>query len=197
MSRIETVNPAQATGKAKELLDGVQAKLGMTPNMMRVMANSPAVLDAYLKFSGALAAGELSAKQREQIALAVGETNSCEYCLSAHTAIGKMSGLTADQILDARRGKADDAKSGAILAFANLVVEKRGFVSDAEIAAARESGVNDAEIVEAVANVALNVLTNYTNHVSQTKVDFPAVEPLPAESSTESCGCPTTAGSVA
>lgn len=118
MSRIETVNPALATGKAKELLDAVQAKLGMTPNLMRVMANSPAVLDAYLKFSGALAVGALTAKERERIALAVGQANSCDYCLSAHTALGKMSGLTASEILDARRGKADDSKAGAILAFA-------------------------------------------------------------------------------
>ena len=104
MSRIETVNPAQATGKAKELLDGVKSKLGMTPNLMRVMANSPAVLDAYLKFSGTLGSGDLPAKTREQIALTVGQANSCDYCLSAHSAIGKMVGLSADQILDSRRG---------------------------------------------------------------------------------------------
>jgi uncharacterized peroxidase-related enzyme len=197
MSRIDTVNPALATGKAKELLDAVQAKLGMTPNLMRVMANSPAVLDAYLKFSGALAVGALTAKQRERIALAVGQANSCDYCLSAHTALGKMSGLTASEILDARRGKADDAKAGAILAFANQVVAKRGLVSDADVTTAREAGVTDAEIAETVANVSLNILTNYLNHVAQTEVDFPAAEKLSDDSAMDSCGCHTEACSVA
>lgn len=196
MSRIETVNPAQATGKAKELLDGVKAKLGMTPNLMRVMANSPSVLDAYLKFSGALADGDLPAKTREQIALAVGQANSCDYCLSAHSAIGKMVGLTPDQIRDARLATSQDAKSGAILRFASQVVETRGFVSDEDLATAREAGVTDAEIAEVVANTALNLFTNYVNHVAQTEIDFPLAEKLEAVAASDACGCHDDACSV-
>ena len=108
-----------------------------------------------------------------------------------------MSGLTASEILDARRGKADDAKAGAILAFANQVVAKRGLVSDTDVTTAREAGVTDAEIAETVANVSLNILTNYLNHVAQTEVDFPAAEKLSDDSATESCGCHSEACSVA
>ncbi len=176
MSRIETVNPAQATGKAKELLDGVKSKLGMTPNMMRVMANSPAVLDAYLKFSGTLGGGELPAKTREQIALAVGQANSCDYCLSAHSAIGKMVGLNAGQIRDSRRGSSSEPSTDAVLRFARQVVDKRGLVSDADLDAVRSAGWDDGAIAEIVANVALNIFTNYFNHVAETEIDFPRAE---------------------
>src|SRR5271169_709355 len=106
MSRFTQIAPETATGKTKELLDAVKAKLGLVPNMVRAMANSPAALNAYLQFSGALAGGSLSAKSREQIALAVGQVNECDYCLSAHSALGKMAGLTPEQIRDSREGKA-------------------------------------------------------------------------------------------
>jgi uncharacterized peroxidase-related enzyme len=178
MSRIETVNPTHATGKAKELLDGVKSKLGMTPNLMRVMANSPAVLDAYLKFSGSLGSGDLPAKTREQIALAVGQANSCDYCLSAHSAIGKMVGLSADQILDSRRGSSAEPTTDAVLRFARQLVDKRGLVSDADLAAVRSAGWEDGAIAEIVANVALNIFTNYFNHVAETEIDFPRAEAI-------------------
>jgi len=187
MSRIPTIEREEATGKAKELLNGVQAKLGMTPNMMKAMANSPAVLDAYLQFSGSLGRGELSAKTREQIALAVAEANSCDYCLSAHSAIGKTVGLTPEQIRDARIGTGVDGKSNAILQLATQLTEKRGFVSDSELAAARDAGVADAEIAEVVANTALSLFTNYFNHVAETDIDFPAVEGLELAATGTSC----------
>ncbi|PAY15709.1 peroxidase [Rhodopirellula sp. SM50] len=192
MTRISPINPADATGTAQELLNGVQSKLGMIPNMMSTMANSPAVLDAYLKFSGALAAGGLSAKDRERIALAVGQANQCDYCLGAHTAIGKMVGLTSEQIRDARSVTAADAKSDAIVKLAAQLVEKRGLVSDDEVAAARRAGLGDGEIAEVVANTALNLLTNYFNHVAETDNDFPPAEPIDSPSSggchSETCG---------
>lgn len=178
MSRISKVNPQEATGRAKELLDGVQAKLGMTPNMMRAMAASPAVLDAYLQFSNALGKGALSARVREQIALAVGQANSCDYCLAAHSAIGKMLGLSGDQILDARHGRAIDSATSAALQLARRIVDARGLVSDADLATARSGGLDDAAIAEVVANVALNLFTNYFNHVTATEVDFPPAAKL-------------------
>jgi uncharacterized peroxidase-related enzyme len=189
MSRIPTIDTNQATGKSRELLDGVQAKLGMTPNVMRVMANSPAVLDAYLQFSGALGRGELSAKTREQIALTVAQANSCDYCLSAHSAIGKSVGLTSEQIRDARLGTAVDSKSAAILKFSSQLVEKRGLVTDADLKAVRDAGASDAEITEVVAGTALNLFTNYVNHVAETEVDFPEAEEL--EVTHASAACPT------
>src|SRR5271169_3357535 len=110
MSRITHIAPETAAGKARELLDAVKAKLGLVPNMMRALANSPAALNAYLQFSGALATGSMSAKNREQIALAVGQANDCDYCLSAHSALGAMAGLTTEQVRDSRRGTAADGK---------------------------------------------------------------------------------------
>jgi uncharacterized peroxidase-related enzyme len=178
MSRIHQVNPQSATGKAKELLDGVQGKLGLVPNMTRAMVNSPAVLDGYLSLSGALSKGALSAKSREQIALAVAQANECEYCLAAHSAIGKMVGLSVDQILDSRRGTSVDPKTDAIIQFARQVVDQRGLVSDANIAQVRAAGLDDGAIAEIVANVALNIFTNYFNHVAETEIDFPRAEAL-------------------
>jgi uncharacterized peroxidase-related enzyme len=178
MSRIHQIAPAAATGKAKELLDAVQGKLGLVPNMTRAMANSPAVLDGYLSLSGALSKGALSAKFREQIALAVAQTNECEYCLAAHSAIGKMVGLTVDQILDSRRGTSVDPKTEAIIQFARQIVDQRGLVSNANIAHVRAAGFDDGAIAEVVANVALNIFTNYFNHVAETEIDFPRAEAL-------------------
>lgn len=197
MSRIPTIDPRQATGKSRELLEGVQAKLGMTPNLMRAMANSPAVLDAYLKFSDSLGRGKLSAKTREQIALTVAEANSCEYCLSAHSAIARSLGLTSDQIRDARTGISTDPKADAILKLATQINKKRGRLSDDDLGAARDAGVNDGEIAEVVANTALNIFTNYFNHVADTDVDFPAVEKLETADPADSCESHDDARSVA
>ncbi|MDX2030225.1 MAG: carboxymuconolactone decarboxylase family protein [Blastocatellia bacterium] len=175
MPRLNAIDPKAATGRAKELLDGVKAKIGMVPNLMRTYANSPAALEGYLNFSGALAGGLLDAKLREQIALTVADANSCEYCLSAHTAIGKMVGLNESEIVSSRQASSGDAKVDAALKFAHQIVVKRGEVFDSEVQAVREAGYTDGEIVEIVANVALNIFTNYFNHVAQTVVDFPKV----------------------
>ena len=178
MSRLTQIAPDTATGNTKELLDAVKSKLGLIPNMVRAMANSPAALDAYVQFSGALAGGSLSARNREQIALAVGQVNECNYCLSAHSALGKMAGLTPDQIRDSRQGTAADGKTDALLHFARKLVETRGQVSDGDVNAVRQAGFTDGEIAEAVANVALNIFTNYFNHVADTDIDFPKADAL-------------------
>lgn len=193
MQRFESITPEAAEGKTKTLLDGVKAKLGITPNIMQTMANSPAALDAYLKFSSTLGSGVLSARNREQIALNVGEANTCEYCLAAHSAIGANVGLSADEILASRNGKSADVKTDALMKFTRQIVEKRGFVTDQDLEEFRAVGFGDAETIEVVANVALNIFTNYFNHLAQTDVDFPEVESLatsPAEAcSTEGGAC--------
>jgi uncharacterized peroxidase-related enzyme len=177
ISRITALNPAQATGKAKQLLSAVQGRLGLTPNLMRVMANSPAVLESYLNFSSALIGGALNASVREQIALAVAEVNLCAYCLSAHTVIGGMVGLKPDTIFRARNASAPNAKTDAILKLARAIVVQRGEISEEDFNKARQASVTDGEVAEVVANVALNIFTNYLNHVAQTEIDFPKVEP--------------------
>jgi len=179
MSRITALDPASTTGKSAGLFTAVQSKLGMVPNLMRTFGHSPAALEAYLGFSATLGTGVLPAKVREQIALAVAETNSCDYCLAAHSLMGKGAGLTPAAILAARHIEAADPKVGALLKFAANVVEARGLVADEALAAVRAAGATEAEIIETVAHVALNILTNYTNHIAQTDVDFPKVAALP------------------
>jgi uncharacterized peroxidase-related enzyme len=176
MSRLPTIDPAHATGKVKDLLSAVQAKLGLTPNMTRVMANSPAVLEGYLNLSGALG-NTLNAKLREQIALVVAEANRCEYCLSAHSAIGKMVGLNQDEITSSRNAQSSDGKTLSALLFARAVNSNRGQVTQADVQTVRAAGFSDAEIAEIVAHVALNVLTNYFNNATHPTVDFPLVSP--------------------
>lgn len=124
---------------------------------------------------GAVASGTLRPAVREAIALAVAETNGCDYCLSAHAALGRGAGLSADAIASARRGESTDPKTAAILRFARTLVLERGRVSARGLEALRESGVSDAEALEVVSNVALNIFTNYVNLVADTEIDFPVV----------------------
>ena len=178
MSRLQPIDPKHAEGKASDLLNQVQNKLGMTPNIMRTMANSPAVLQAYLGFSEALGGGVLPAKLREQIALTVAEANQCHYCLAAHSAIGRTVGLSDETILDSRNGFSTNSKEEAALRFAVKLVENRGFVTDDDVTGLRNAGYSDGEIAETVANVTFNIFTNYFNHVADPEVDFPRVEEL-------------------
>jgi len=180
MSRLPIIDPEKSTGKAHELLMGVQKKLGLIPNMARVMVNSPAVLEAFIGFSGALDGGSLNAKIRERIALGTAEANQCDYCLSAHSAIGKLVGLNEAEILESRRGQASDAKTAAALYFSRVLIEKRGAVTEANVDAARKGGLTNGEIAEVVALTALNIFTNYFNTAFQVDVDFPAAKPLAA-----------------
>lgn len=177
MNNITLIDPAEATGPAKALFEGVQAKLGAVPNLFRVLGNAPAALNAYLGFNTVLSSGTLSAKLREQIALTVAETNQCGYCLSAHTFIGRRVGLAEQDILAARQGHAADTRSAAILALARNIVVQRGEIGAAGLEQARKAGLTDGEIVETIANVALNIFSNYVNHIAGTEIDFPEVKP--------------------
>jgi uncharacterized peroxidase-related enzyme len=180
MNRLKKLNPEQATGKTKELLGNIQKNLGMVPNIFRLMANSPAVLEAYLNFSGALAKGALEAKLRERLAITVAEGNGCDYCLAAHTAIGRLTGLTDEEIDDSRSGASPDRRADAALKFVRRVLAQRGRTDEADVNHLRAAGFTDGEIAELVAGVALNIFTNYFNLVSATEVDFPVPEPLTA-----------------
>ncbi len=178
MSRLSipaTVDTAPTA--AQPLLNGVKAKLGSVPNLFRLLAVSPSALEGYLGLSGALGKGSLDARTRERIALAVAEFNGCGYCTSAHAFIGKnMAGLTDAEIAANRNGTSTDDRAAAAVKFAVRVVETRGQVSDADVAAIRLAGYSDAEVVEIVLHVALNTLTNYVNEVAETTIDFPAVK---------------------
>lgn len=175
MPRISPIDPASATGRAKELLDSVQATLGATPNLMRTLAQAPVALEAYLGLSKSLSGGVFTKAQKEQIALAVAGENHCDYCASAHTLLGRNAGLAEEELTANLQGRSSDPHVQALLNLTRAIVARRGFVTDAELAETRQAGVSDAEIVEVVAEVARNIFTNYLNHVAQTEVDFPHV----------------------
>lgn len=174
MNRIQPVLQTTHDGVRRSFA-AVEKQLGVVPNMMRTMAQSPRLLEGYLALSGALRRGLLPAPLQEQLALAVAEANACDYCLSAHTALGRRAGLSDEQLTASREGRAADAKSNAALQFALAVLRKRGDVSDEELGDVRAAGFSEAEIAEIIAHVALNVLTNYFNRAARTEIDFPRV----------------------
>jgi uncharacterized peroxidase-related enzyme len=176
MPRINPVNPETASGKAKDLLDGVRKKLGATPNLLTTMANAPAVLEGYLNLSGALGSGGLSPKIREQIAIGVAAANACDYCLAAHTTIGKGAGVSEADLAGAQTGDVSDPKAEGVLRLARTIVDKGGKLSDDDLRRARADDLTDAEILEVAANIVLNFYTNFINHIAGTEVDFPSVE---------------------
>jgi uncharacterized peroxidase-related enzyme len=176
MTRLNALSPDQATGKTKELFNGIHAKFGVVPNMMRTMGNSPSLLEGYLNLSGALSSGTLGVKTSALIALAVAEENACDYCLSAHTYLGaNLAKLDTEAMEEARLGNAKDAKTSAILKFAQTLVAKRGHVDDADVATVKAAGLTEGEVGEIVGHVALNILTNYFNNTANTSIDFPVV----------------------
>ena len=178
MSRIATpATIAHAPEGSQDLLKGVEKMLGSAPNMFRLIANSPATLEGYLGLNGALGKGKLSAATRERIALAIANTNGCDYCNSAHTFLAKtLAKLDEAEVAANRAGSSTDAKAHAAVAFAVKVATNRGQVSSADVSEVKAAGYSDAEVVEIVGHVALNVLTNYVNEVFETEIDFPVFE---------------------
>ncbi|MEZ5666795.1 MAG: carboxymuconolactone decarboxylase family protein [Alphaproteobacteria bacterium] len=175
MPRIPAIQPDAAQGKTLELFAAIGRQLGGVPNILRTMGHSPAALEGYLGFATALAGGTFAPAFREQIALAVAGANGCDYCASAHSAIGRKLKLADDEIRRNLHGDASDPKVAAALGFARKLVRERGHASDGDIAAIRLAGYGEAEIVELIAHVALNLFTNYFNHAVGTDIDFPVV----------------------
>ncbi len=173
------IQPSEAQGEFKDALDTVQKGMGAVPNLAKALANSPAVLKAYLALSGAVGAG-IPAPVRERIALTTAEHNGCDYCLSAHTYIAANAAkLPEAEIAAAREAKSEDAGHQAVLAFTKSVLTNRGHVSDQEMEALRGAGYGDKEIVDIVVSISLNILTNYFNHVAELDIDFPVVHAEP------------------
>ena len=177
MSRIHipaTINAAPVA--SRPLLEAVNKQLGVVPNLFRMVSNSPAALEGYLGMSGALGKGELPAQTRERIALAVAEINGCNYCLSAHTYLGKnLAQLDDAEITANRSGGSNDPKAEAAVRFAVRVTKERGHVSEEDLRKVKMAGYNDAQIIEIVQHVALNTWTNYINTVADTDIDFTVV----------------------
>jgi len=176
MSRITVVNHADANAEQKALLDAIQQQLGMVPNFLKVFANSPAALRAFLGLHGIANEGALDGQTRERIALALAQQNSCEYCLSAHSAIGRKAGLEQDEIGENRKGSSLDARAAAAVKFANALNEHKGEITNSEMNEIRAAGYSDAEIVEIITHVGMNLLTNILGKASRVEIDFPEVK---------------------
>jgi AhpD family alkylhydroperoxidase len=175
MVRITSIEPENATGRARELLDSTARQLGRTPNLYRSMAQSPAALDGYLAFRGVLAKGVLSSHMMERIALLTAAVNDCGYCVSAHTFRGGKIGLSTEELAATQKAQSANGKDAAALSFVETLIEQRGLVDDNDFDKVKYAGWSDEEIGEMVAHVALNVFSNYFNHVARPELDFPAV----------------------
>lgn len=175
MSRVPLVSPESATGPVADGLDQIRAAFGGVPAMFRAVANSPAALQSMWGAFGALGTGTLGAAVGEQIAVAVANRNACEYCLAAHTALGRKAGVARDDLTAAQDGTSSDPRVEALLRFALALVDERGHVSAQDVQAVRDAGWTDEQVVEVVAHVALNLFTNYVNVALDVPVDFPAV----------------------
>jgi len=178
MSRISSVAQEGAAAPVKELYAQIQKKMGKVPNIFLHMANSPQVLTAFMKLNELTEQLSLSRNLQALIALDVSEANHCNYCLSAHSAIAKHMGIQEQDVLRARKAENPDAKTAAILRFARSIVEKRGQVSDSEVAQLKAQGVSDREVAEIVLLVVLSTFTNYFNNVVKTEIDFPPAPKL-------------------
>ena len=176
MNRINVVSHENANPEQKALLDAIQTQLGMVPNFLKVFANSPAALRAFLGLHGIAGEGSLDAQTRERIALALAQQNSCEYCLSAHTALGRKAGLDGTEIEANRAGTSQDSKAAAAVKFAHALAEHSGEVTTAELLEVRNAGYSESDIVEIITHVGMNILTNILGKASRVEIDFPKVE---------------------
>lgn len=176
MARIAPADSSNLDPKVAVTLSQLKASLGKVPNLFATLANAPVALDAVLSLSKTLSRGRLSTRHREILALAIAQKNECQYCLSAHTASSKAAGLSATDALKAREGNSDDPFERALTTFARNLIRQRGLVADHDLKTARKLGIDDGLMLEIVANLALNTLTNYVNRLADTEIDFPVVE---------------------
>ena len=175
-NRIQPVDPDHATGSIGRLFAEIRAKFALVPNLFRAVAIAPAALAGFTSLDAALAGGVLDEKTREQLALSIAESNFSAYCLRAHATVAAKIGLTQAEIGSAIRASAANVRTDAILKLARSIVVQRGELSDAELVRARASGLSDGEIVETIANVALNIFENYMSHIARVPIDFPQSE---------------------
>lgn len=176
MARINLVDPASSSSAVKPTLDKINGAFGVVPNMFKAVANSPAALGSMWGSFGALSGGRLGARLGEEIAVTIANANRCEYCLAAHTALGRKAGASAEEMAAAQIGKSSDPRTHAALTFALKVVRDRAAVADADVGALKAAGFDDEAVVEIIAHVALNIFTNYINVALNVPVDFPAVQ---------------------
>lgn len=173
MSRIKLLPEDQASVETQELYGMLKKQMGKVPNVYQVYGHSPAALKANLQLDDTLSKGILTGKEIEIIALTVSEYNACEYCIAAHTVVGKMQGMSEEQTIDARKGKYASEKEQHLIDFTKAILEKHGKISNEDLQTFLNAGYGNAAVVEVIGQIAKNFFNNYTNHIAETPVDFP------------------------
>ncbi len=171
---IKPVNKETASASVNTKLEAVHKKLGFVPNLISTLANSEVALDAYLNLSGSLEKGELKSQNKERIALVTAHFNGCEYCSAAHSFLAQQQKVPNEDI--AANGHSADSKIEALINFAESLLEGKGRADEKVLAQVRAAGYSDSVLLETVAHVSLNVLTNFANNLANTEIDFPAVD---------------------
>lgn len=178
MAHLKLVTPDGAQGELKDLYEAAAKTFGTVPNFIKAMGNSPALLSGFLGLYGGLSKGGIDAATAERIALAMAETNSCQYCVAAHTALAQGAGLSADEITAARHGTSADTQAAAAVQFARSVLDNKGQVTAGEVDAVRRAGYSDGQIAEIIGHVGMNTLLNYFGKASRIDIDFPRAPAL-------------------
>jgi len=175
MQTLKSIDLSTANDKTKELLETFKQRRGRVPNMIGVMAQSPAILQAYLSFNQAFEEARMPAKLRGLITTTLAQLLGCEYVLSIAAALGTREGISSEEFEAARKAESNDPKIALALRFVKHMVELHGQVEPSEVASLQQAGYSDEEIVEIVGLVALNLFRIYFNLAVRTEIDFPAV----------------------
>lgn len=175
MQRIPLLPTDSAPEASKPLLDAIHKQMGKVPHLMSTLAHSPSALGGYLQLAESLSKGSLTPKVRESLAIAIAGKNHCDYCASAHTFIGKNTGLSETELSLNLTGHSEDKDLQTLLQFALNAIDTQGNVTDSTLQQVKDAGFSDSDITEVVAHIGMNTLTNIFNHIAQTKNDFPLV----------------------
>ncbi len=173
MARLPVISYEDANKDIQKTYDVIESKFGMVPNIFKGMANSPIVLDAYLKLDELIAGGSFEPVEQEIVRMVVSQNNKCEYCVAAHTGGLLSKGLENEEILKIRKGKSEDPKRSVLIDFTLKVLETKGFVSDSDIDTFKKAGFTDAHAAEISVMIAQKTLSNYFNHINNTDLDLP------------------------
>lgn len=180
MSTFNVPTRDQVSENNQAVFDNLNKTLGFIPNLYATFAYSNTALENYLTFSNAKTS--LSAKEKEVVNLAVSEVNNCVYCLSAHTAIGKMNGFTDEQILELRAGYTSfNTKLDALARLAKNITENRGKTDEAVLENFFNVGYTKANLIDTISLVGDKTISNYINNTTRVPVDFPVAQPLELE----------------
>ena len=173
MKTLKPISLEEANENSQAIFNNVKSKIGMLPNLYATMGVSDKLLEGFLTFTETLKNGEFSGKEYEAIALATSQVNNCAYCLSAHTAIGKMNGFTEEETLDLRFNSSSNSKLNSLVILASELAKEKGKPSETAVQNFFEVGYTNAAFAELIAVVSLTTITNTIYHNGGFEIDFP------------------------